>query len=88
MRTIEIVEEKYGVVEFRENDEGKLEVKLDLSLPIPEGLIKFQGHLSAEEVSWNIQHSLMFLAMQGALPFQVVSDDGLAVHAPIDKSVN
>ena len=88
MKTITTVTDESGTIEFRIKDNGSLEAKLDIKLPIPEGHIEFRGYLNPEEISWNIQHSLLILALNNKLPFQLVNDKTISKHGPNNDQVN
>ena len=88
MKTITTVVDDYGTIEFRIKEDGVLEVKVDVKLPIPEGHIEFKGYLSPEEIAWNVQHSLLILALNNKLPFQLVDKNTIANYAPKDEQVN
>lgn len=88
MKTITTVKDDYGTIEFRERDDGNLEAKVDVKLPIPEGHVEFMGTLSPEEIAWNIQHSLLILALNGKLPYQLVSEEALAKHGSKNDQAN
>ena len=88
MKTITTVVDDYGTIEFRIKEDGVLEVKVDVKLPIPEGHIEFKGYLSPEEIAWNIQHSLLILALNNKLPFQLVKDADVSKHGPNNDMVN
>lgn len=82
MKTIAIVEGSDGTITFALNDVDALQVEVDLTMKIPEGDVQFKGFLDVQEVAFNIKHSLMHLAMQGALPFQVVNSGGITKLNP------
>ena len=88
MKTITTVVDDYGTIEFRIKEDGVLEVKVDVKLPIPEGHIEFKGYLSPEEIAWNVQHSLLILALNNKLPFQLVYKNTIANYAPKEEQVN
>ena len=76
MKTIAIVDGQDGTITFDLNDVDELQVTVDLKMQIPEGDVQFKGFLDVQEVAFNIKHSLMNLAMQGALTCHVVHSDG------------
>lgn len=77
-----------GQLTFHVNDADEFQVEVDLQIPIPEGNVQFKGYLNAEEVAFNIKHSLLHMAMNGQLPFQVVTSEDVAKHGPNNTEVN
>ena len=85
VKVLAIVEGSDGTITFALNDVDALQVEVDLTMKIPEGDVQFKGFLDVQEVAFNIKHSLMHLAMQGALPFQVINS---GIPAKLNPELN
>ena len=74
-RTLWKDESKIGTLELKLNDKEELEAKMDLVIPTLAGSISLQGVLNAEEISANVKHSLINLAMKGAYEMSITKEE-------------